>query len=791
MKTREPSVGKNMSKPDAPRDPEPQLPPERYQALVESIQDYAVFMLDPMGQILSWNPGAERIKGYKPAEIIGSHFSRFYPPEALARGLPEHELAVAAAHGRFEDEGWRLRKDGSAFWANVVITRMVGPDGKLLGFSKVTRDLSERRKQELALRDSEERFRLLISGVKDYAIFMLDPRGIVATWNTGAEHIKGYSAREIIGSHFSRFYPPEAIQRNLPETELRGATMQGRFEDEGWRVRKDGSRFWANVIITAIRNPAGQLIGFSKITRELTERRRHEDKLRQSEERFRLLVEGVKDYAIMMLDNEGFLTSWNAGAEHIKGYSAAEIIGKHFSHFYPSEALVAGKPWEELNTARREGRLELEGWRVRKDGTLFWANTIVTALQDSQGRPFGFAMITQDLTRRRHAQVLAETAQRMHEFIAMLAHELRNPLAPIRNAVALMGRKGMNDPTLEAMRQTIDRQSIQLTRLLDELLDVNRIARGQFDIQREPLDIREVVARAVESSRPLIDSHRHSIQVKIPDQPVPVIGDGVRLTQALVNLLNNAAKYTAEGGKISLTLSLRSAEIEVRVRDSGKGIEGHMLEKIFDLFVQVDPSSQDAQGGLGVGLALVRRVVELHGGSVQARSEGKGRGTEFIMRLPGSIQELRAVGTASDPSEEALQRLRIMVVDDNKDAADTLDLFLQSMGQVACSVYDGASALAVAQSFQPDVVLLDIGLPQMSGYEVAHALHAQKNGVSKPVLVAITGWGQDADKNRADAAGFQYHFVKPMNENVLRAVLAEISAQRQTERRVRGTAPFT
>jgi PAS domain S-box-containing protein len=351
---------------------------------------------------------------------------------------------------------------------------------------------------------------------------MLDPTGHVQTWNAGAEYIKGYAAHEIIGSHFSRFYPPDAIQRGLPETELRGAMMQGRFEDEGWRLRKDGSRFWANVIITAVRNPAGQLIGFSKITRNLTERRRHEDELRQSEERFRLLVDGVTEYAIMMLDEEGFVTSWNVGAERIKGYRSDEIIGKHVSHFYPSEAILANKPWEDLGVARTVGRLTDEGWRVRKDGTLFWANTVVTALKDAEGRPYGFAKVTQDLTQRRNAETLADTAQRMHEFIAMLAHELRNPLAPIRNAVALMGRKGLQDPVLESMRKTIDRQSMLLTRLLDELLDVNRIARGQFCIEHEPVDVREVLTRAIETSRPLIDCRGHTLEVTVPDQPMSV-----------------------------------------------------------------------------------------------------------------------------------------------------------------------------------------------------------------------------------------------------------------------------
>ncbi len=749
---------------------------EAFRVLIDNTRDYAILMLDPEGHVISWNEGAEAIKGYTADEIIGSHFSCFYPADAIERDLPQKQLAEAAAAGTLTDEGWRLRKGGSAYWAHVVIARMLDGQGRLMGFSMIARDSTARREQELLLRQSEARFRRLIAGVKDYAIFMLNPQGIVQTWNAGAAHIKGYSAEEIIGSHFSRFYPPDAIKRGLPETELHGATMQGRFEDEGWRIRKDGSRFWANVIITAVRNEAGHLIGFSKITRDLTERRRHEDELRKSEERFRLLVDGVTEYAIMMLDSEGFVTSWNVGAERIKGYKSREVLGKHVSYFYPSEAVLANTPWEHLRVARDKGRVMEEGWRLRKDGTLFWANSVITSLRDQDGRPYGFAKVTQDLTQRRHAEALADTAQRMHEFIAMLAHELRNPLAPIRNAVALMGRKGLKDPKLESMRQTIDRQSMLMKRLLDDLLDVNRIARGQFSIEREPVDVRDVLARAVETSRPLIDSRRHRLEVHVPDQPARVLGDALRLTQAFVNLLNNAAKYTPEGGSIKVSASVRGAEIEVRVMDNGAGIESDMLEKVFDLFVQVDSTVKNSLGGLGVGLALVRRVVELHGGNVHARSEGKTHGAEFIVRLPLSIEQNQVIGSTRErQAPGSIPVLRVLIVDDNRDAADSLNLLLVSMGQKVCVAYDGQCAVSAAKTFKPDVVLLDIGMPEMSGYEVARALRTDAS-TAEAALVAVTGWGQEADRERAKEAGFTHHFVKPISEETLRLILTEVSA---------------
>ncbi len=746
---------------------------------VSSVRDYAILMLDPTGRIISWNSGAEAIKGWTAAEIIGSHFSRFYPQEALLRGLPQHELTVAANVGRFEDEGWRMRKDGTMFWANVIITALRDASGKLIGYAKLTRDLTDRRRHEQELRQSEERFRSLVEGVKDYAIFMLDTHGFVTTWNAGAQQIKGYLSHEIIGSHFKRFYLQDAIERGVPEQELRAATMEGRFEDEGWRLRMDGSRFWASVLITAIRDASGALTGFAKITRDLTERRKYEQELRDSEQRFRLLVDGVTEYAIIMLDRNGSVSSWNAGAERIKGYKASEILGRHCSCFFTAEDIAANKPWQHLALARESSQYADEGWRVRKDGTLFWAGSVITALHDSEGRMYGYANVTQDLTQRRHAENLADTAQRMHEFIAMLAHELRNPLAPIRNAVALMGRKGISAQTLEAMRQTIDRQSVHLTRLLDELLDVNRIARGRFTVEREPLDLAEVLMRAVETSRPMIDARGHRLSLDLPSEPMALLGDAVRLTQAFVNILNNAAKYTPDGGEIAVRALLLDSEIAISIRDNGKGIEPDKLERVFDLFMQLEPNSDAALGGLGVGLALVRRVIELHAGNVQARSEGLGRGSEFVTRLPRPVGPLRLVGETVSAPRPARRRLRVLVADDNQDAADSLQLLVESMDHDACAAYDGRSALALARTFKPEVLLLDIGMPQMSGYEVARELRHVSG--KKPVIIAVTGWGQTADRQRSREAGFDHHFVKPVSEETLRSVLAEIAEQAGAE----------
>jgi len=753
---------------------------EQFRVFIETVRDYALLILDTSGRIATWNAGAEAIKGYKAEEIVGQHFSRFYPPESITSGLPERELEGAIRDGRYEDEGWRVRKDGTRFWANVVITALHDSDGGLIGFAKVTRDLTERRRHEESLRQSEARFRALVEGVRDYAIFMLDPDGCVATWNAGAEQILGYKTLEILGEHLSQFYPPGASREDHARHELDTATTEGRFEDEGWRLRKDGSHFWANAVLTAIRDSGGRLMGFSKIIRDLTERREYERHLRQSEERFRLLIESVIDYSIITMGADGYITSWNSGAQRITGFSATEIVGRHFSRLYPPEDVAEHKPWRQLIGARDQGRVFEEGWRLRKDGTQFWANSVIARLPSVEISPEQYYIVTQDLTKRRHAESLADTAQKMHEFIAMLAHELRNPLAPIRNAVALMERRKIQDPIVESMRQTIERQSSQLVRIIDELLDVNRVARGHFSIEKATIDLREVIQRAIETSRPVIDAKQHALAIDVGNVPIRVDADGLRMGQVLVNLLNNAAKYTPAGGHIELRAHVAGDHAEVRVRDDGKGIERGELERIFDLFIQLEPNVTATFGGLGVGLALVRRIVELHGGRVQARSEGPGRGSEFIVRIPISSAPLTPTQESAEPPTDA-DAIRVLVVDDNVDAADSLAVLLQQLGHRVETAYDGATALRAVASFAPHLVLLDIGMPHMSGYDVARAIGGM-DLEPRPTVAAISGWGQAADKERARAAGFHHHFTKPVSDSDLYRLLNEVAAARALPR---------
>ncbi|HZP13855.1 MAG TPA: PAS domain S-box protein [Nevskiaceae bacterium] len=616
----------------------------------------------------------------------------------------------------------------------------------------------------------DELLRELILGMRDYAIFLLNPQGIVSSWNAGAERIKGYTAEDIIGKHFSTFYPEEAVRRGWPDHELKVAAADGRFEDEGWRVRKDGTMFWANVVITALKDPSGKLRGFSKITRDLTERRRHEEALRESEERFRLLVDGVRDYAIFMLDPTGEIASWNSGATNTTGYRANEVIGRNFDLLFRSEDSAANRPQALLDVARLEGRAEDEGWRVRKDGSLFWANTVVTALRDASNSLRGFAMITRDLTERRRMETLEESERQATNFLAMLAHELRNPLAPIRNAVAVMKTPGINPSSSAFALDVIDRQALHMSRLVDDLLDVSRITTGKIVLKKEPIDLSLALGQAIETSKPAIAAFSHQLRYTPATTPLAVEGDLTRLIQVFTNLLDNAAKYTPRGGIITVTSEQIGAEAVVKVQDTGTGIPATLLPRVFDLFVQGDRSLARSEGGLGIGLALARRLVQMHGGLIEAQSAGAGYGATFIVRIP-LVQAVSSLplGSVKPTLPSAVSR-KILVVDDNRDAAQTLCAYLQGSGNSVRVAFDGPSAFALASEFQPDVVLLDIGLPGMSGYEVAALLRAEPR-FKDTVLVAVTGYGREADRDRAQQSGFNHHFTKPVDPAAILAAI--------------------
>jgi PAS domain S-box-containing protein len=494
--------------------------------------------------------------------------------------------------------------------------------------------------------ETGELYRLLVESVDEYAIFALDPDGYILSWNAGAQRFKGYTAEEAIGKHFSIFYPPEKIEEGFPQYELKEAARVGRFEDEGWRIRKDGTRFWADVVITALRDPSGRLVGFGKVTRDLSERRRAEEALRESEERFRLMVQSVRDYAIFMLDSTGHITTWNAGAERIKGYTADEIIGKHFSIFYPPEDLENGKPARELEIATRTGVYEEEGWRLRKDGTRFWANVVITALFKPDGTLAGFGKVTRDLTERRAAQeraieaarkaAISEEANRTKsQFLAAMSHELRTPLNAIGGYAELlaMGVRGpVTQPQLEDL-QRISRSQQHLLGIINDILNFSRIEAGQTTYEYSTVPVSAVIGAVGVMIEPQAAAKGLKLELLKCPEDVAIWGDKPKVEQILINLLSNAVKFT-EQGKVTMECDWHdSQKVSIDVTDTGIGIPADQLENIFEPFVQVGRSLTQSHEGTGLGLAISRDLARGMGGDIVVTSEPE-KGSRFTLVLP-------------------------------------------------------------------------------------------------------------------------------------------------------------
>jgi signal transduction histidine kinase/ActR/RegA family two-component response regulator len=395
-------------------------------------------------------------------------------------------------------------------------------------------------------------------------------------------------------------------------------------------------------------------------------------------------------------------------------------------------------------------------------------------VRNERGEITAWAGINLDISRLKQVeQELRDADRRKDEFLAVLAHELRNPLAPIRTGLELMRLAGDDPAAIEDVRATMERQSQQMVRLIDDLLDVSRITRGTVELRKSRVELRTVIANAVDAARPVIEEMGHELKIVVPKQPIVLDADAARLAQVISNLLNNAAKYMDRGGQIQLTADRLQSTATVSVKDSGIGIPAEMIDRIFDLFTQVDGSLDRSHGGLGIGLTLVKRLVEMHGGSVEVRSAGIDQGSEFIVRLPAVVDLL-----SDEPAQPGVDtptitnKRRILVVDDNEMAANVLAMLLKALGNDVRTAFDGLSALALAEQFRPDIILLDLGMPKLNGYETARRIREQSWG-QNIILAALTGWGQDEDRRRTRDAGFDHHFVKPLEPNVLQKLLAE------------------
>jgi len=485
-----------------------------------------------------------------------------------------------------------------------------------------------------------------------------------------------------------------------------------------------------------------------------------------------LAIAQVSDYAIFMIDTVGRAASWNEGVRRVLGWSESEWLGQPAHVLFPPGEKHQAQ--QELATARQKGRANDDRWLIRKDGTRFFANGVTTSISQD-GVQVGYLKVLRDQTHQHDIEEALRVAdRRKDDFLATLAHELRNPLAPIRNGLHIMRRAGDNPEALERARGMMERQLGYVVHLIDDLMDISRITHGKLELRLQTLRLAAVIDSAVEMARTAIEAEAHELVVEPVEPQVRVEGDLTRLAQVFANLLINAAKYTERGGRITLHTKRTARHAEVLVTDTGIGLSQDALEHVFEMFSQLN-RKPDVPQGLGIGLGLARALVDMHGGTISASSAGPGEGTTFTVRLPLAATEVASTGTAEEAVPIAVDRRRVLVVDDNADSAESLATLLRMSGHEACTAYDGAHALEVAEQFRPDVVLLDIGMPRMDGFEAARRIRRRPWGQGV-LLLAMTGWGQEADRQRSREAGIAHHLVKPVDPQMVERLLADLSS---------------
>jgi PAS domain S-box-containing protein len=753
-------------------------------SIIESSDD-AILSKSLDGTIQSWNAAAERLFGYTAAQAVGRHISLIIPRDRIDE---EDRIIASLKRGEridhFETE--RVRSDGRRLLVSLTISPIKDDEGRVIGASKIVRDVTEQRQLEQRerqlLAEAAEANAKFQAFFEQGALFagIMDLDGTLLEVNRLSWEACGFTKEQAIGKPFWEG-PWWSRSARLSE-QIRAASVQAArgetFRAEVPYFVSDGSERIADVTIQPIRDDAGRVLFLAPTGVDITDRKRVE----AERENFVRLVESSTDF-IGISDLQGTPFFVNRAGLKMIGLDSLEearrVPGASF--FFPEDQ--ARVIQEFLPSVLREGHGEIEvRFRHFKTGEARWMAYKVLTLPDASGRPVAFATVSQDVTERRGlednlrelAANLSEADRRKNEFLAMLAHELRNPLAPISNAARALRLGGGAEESLRAASDMLERQVRQMSRLVDDLLDMSRVTRGKIELRKEPLELAPVVSHAVEAARSLYRSMDHELTVTMPAEPIQVSADPTRLAQVIGNLLNNACKFTDKGGHVWLTVEKDGHEAVIRVRDNGIGIAPEHIPGLWEMFAQGDTSLDRSRGGLGIGLTLVKTLVEMHGGTVHAQSEGPERGSEFTVRLPVLSDAVRPASHAGvvEPPLPTVRR-RVLIVDDSEDGAESLAMLLQLSGHETHVAHDGVEAIEAAETLRPDIVLLDIGLPRLDGYEVCHRLRKER-WAKNLVVVALTGWGQEEDRHRSREAGFDAHLVKPVDHDALLRLLASL-----------------
>jgi PAS domain S-box-containing protein len=807
---------------------------------LDSVVDYVVdgiITIDDGGLIETLNPAAEKLFNYSAAELIGRSVSLLVsaPPEngdkAEVADEPKIRVAEIAGTGR---EVVGRRKDGSIFPIDLAVSSFSRAGRQF--FTGIIRDISERKKLEFEQQDAHERLQEAnerLRSVVDYVvdgIVTIDEQGTIASWNRSAERIFGYSAGEMIGENITRLMPEP--HRSEHDTHLASYAQTGIAKVVGINremiaQRKDGTVFPIDLAVSEYVLQGKRL--FTGIIRDITERKRADARTKFLVNATNLLASVVDsssllsrvakmpvphfaDWCVVDLcgpsaeGERGCVLNW--AVHHTDSeqktilrrlkkrlpntFGSGSLVGNVLRHGKPRMVADAVNPFEYAEPLTPEDRDLLCGLDSQSmicvplatHRVTFGAITFVLSgtsrkycAEDLEAAQDFAQRASIAIENSRLYEEVKEADRRKDEFLATLAHELRNPLAPVRNALEIARTPGVDEQVADKALTVIDRQVDHMVRLVDDLLDLSRLMRGKIQLRPERLLLKDVIARSIETARPLIDAHGHKLEVSVPKGPVALFADPVRLEQIISNLLDNAAKYTERGGLIKLRAKARGDQVVIKVRDTGIGIDPQILPHLFDLFRQAESSLERSRGGLGIGLTLVRRLVDIHGGKVEARSDGLGTGAEFIVRLPLHKELAPAPEIIRTNSEQANgPQLRILVVDDNVDAAEMLSTLLRLDGHRVWVVHDGRAALDAAQAYRPDVILLDIGLPELNGYEVAKSLRTREKH-RRIIIIAMTGYGQERDCQRSLDAGCDAHLTKPVAPQALRAFLRDLNGK--------------